>query len=78
MVTAGDLSPIEVTQMLAESDCDKDQAEGIYRLTSIAPYAERFVIPPMYREEAIELMEDPLEAKGYTGVGRRTRPERGG
>jgi nitrate reductase beta subunit len=78
MVTTGDLDPAHVLRVLGEADCSAEQADAIYRLTSIAPYDERFVIPPMHREEAIELLEDdPLSAKGFTGIGFRTRAQRG-
>ena len=78
MKTTGDLPEAHVLQALKEADCTPEQADGIYRLTSIAPYQERFVIPPMHREEAIEMLSDPLEAKGFSGVGFRTGPSRGG
>ena len=78
MVTTGDLNQEKVTQTLGQADCEVDQAEAIYRLTSIAPYNERFVIPSMHREEAIELLDDPMARKGFSGVGFHTRPQRGG
>ena len=74
--TVGDLDEESVKSALAESECDEAQAEAIYRLTSLATLDERFVIPPMHREEAIELLGDSLEAKG-AGVGFRRGPERG-
>jgi nitrate reductase beta subunit len=76
-VTTGDLSMEEAKTLLAEADCTVEQAEAIYHLTSIAPVDERFVIPPMHREEAIEIFDQPLEAKGFAGMGFRQRPERG-
>jgi nitrate reductase beta subunit len=75
--TAGDLDVDEAKRLLAECDCTPEQAEAIYDLTSLAPADDRFVIPPMHREEAIEIFEQPLEAKGFAGMGFRTRPERG-
>ena len=74
--TVGDLDSGMIARALAEADCDTEQAEAIYRLTSLATLDDRFVIPPMHREEAIELLGDSLEAKG-AGVGFKTRPERG-
>ena len=76
--TVGDLDTEKVKQVLAEADCSPEQAEAIYQLTSIAKFDDRFVIPPMHREEAIEMMDEPLEAKGYSGIGFRKVPERGG
>lgn len=74
--TVGDLDEEMVGHALAEADCDPEQAEAIYRLTSLATLDDRFVIPPMHREEAIELLGDSLEAKG-AGAGFRRLPERG-
>ena len=76
-VTAGDVDMDAARRMLAAVDCTVEEAEAIYRLTSIAALDERFVIPPMHREEAIEMLEEPLAAKGFEGFGRRRRPERG-
>ena len=76
-VTTGDIDLDKAKRILAEADCTVEQAEAIYHLTSLAPFDDRFVIPPMHREEAIELLEDPLEAKGFEGFGMRARPERG-
>ena len=79
MVTTGDLVADDVAGILSETDCGVEEAEAIYRLTSIAPYDERFVIPAMHREQAIEMLEsDTLGAKGFTGIGFRSGPERGG
>jgi len=75
--TVGDLPEDKAKQLLAEAGSNPEQADAIYRLTSIAPLDERFVIPPMHREEAIGMLEDTLEAKGAEGFGLRTRPVRG-
>jgi nitrate reductase beta subunit len=76
-VTAGDIDMDRARKMLAEADSTVDQAEAIYQLTSIAPFDDRFVIPPSHREEAIEMLDEPLAAKGFAGMGFRKRPERG-
>ena len=76
-VTAGDRDLDQVRKLLAEADCSPEQAEAIYNLTSIASLEDRFVIPPMHREEAIEMLEEPLLTKGMAGMGFRKRPERG-
>ncbi len=76
-MTVGDLDPLAVSRALSEADCSEVQAEEIYALTALAGEEERFVIPPMHREEAIELLDgDTLAAKG-AGVGFRRGPERG-
>jgi nitrate reductase beta subunit len=76
-VTAGDRDLDQVRRLLAEADCSPEQADAIYNLTSIAALDDRFVIPPMHREEAIEMLEEPLATKGVAGMGFRRRPERG-
>jgi nitrate reductase beta subunit len=75
--TVGDVPAAMVEALLAEADCTREQAEAIYRLTSLPTFDERFVIPPAHREEAIAALTDPLEFKGATGVGFRVKPERG-
>ena len=77
-VTTGDLNDADIAKLLKQADSDVEEAEAIYRLTSIAPYNERFVIPAMHREQAIEMLDDdPLASKGFTGIGFRKGPERG-
>ncbi|MCK6685021.1 MAG: nitrate reductase subunit beta [Thermoanaerobaculia bacterium] len=76
-VTVGDVTMEEAKKLLAEAGCSVEQAEAIYYLTSIAPVDDRFVIPPMHREEAIEMLDSPLAAKGFAGMGFRRKPERG-
>ncbi|MBI4954767.1 MAG: nitrate reductase subunit beta [Myxococcales bacterium] len=75
---ACDITPEQAQALLTEADCDMEQADAIHRLTAIAAFEERFVIPPMHREEAIELLDDDtLAAKGSTGIGFREGPQRG-
>ena len=74
--TVGDIDPHHLTQLLAEADLDVEEAEAIYRLTSLPTFEDRFVIPPMHREEAIMALSDPLEFKGAAGFGFITPPER--
>ncbi len=66
-VTAGDLSISKALESLKEADCTREQAEQIYRLTTLADFSERFVIPPMHREQAIEMLESTAGHKGTTG-----------
>jgi nitrate reductase / nitrite oxidoreductase, beta subunit len=76
-VTVGDVTWETVDRMLREADTTREEAEAIYRLTSLCTFDERFVIPPMYREEAIEMMQDPLEHKQMAGFGFLEGPARG-
>jgi nitrate reductase beta subunit len=75
--TVGDVSGGEVTNALTEAGISAEDAEAIYRLTSLATYEQRFVIPPMAREVAIEAVVDPQQRKSETGVGYHRPPRRG-
>ncbi len=76
-LTVGDV-PMEVAmRMLAEADCTPEEAESIYRLTSLCTFEDRFVIPPAHREEAIQMLEDPMEHKQSVGFGFLSKPRRG-
>jgi nitrate reductase beta subunit len=76
-VTVGDVTMDTAERMLREADCSIEEAEAIYRLTSLCTFEDRFVIPPMHREQAIEMLEDPLEHKQNTGFGFVSGPQRG-
>jgi len=75
--TVGDLTDAEVKELMAKSKVTKNTANAIYRLTSLATFEERFVIPPAHREESIEMLEATADAKGETGFGFKEKPERG-
>ncbi len=76
-LTVGDVDLETGERMLREADCTPEEANTIYELTSLCTFEQRFVIPPMYREEAIEAMKDPLEAKQGAGFGFLSGPRRG-
>ncbi len=76
-VTVGDVDMETANKMLTEADCSVEEAEEIYKLTSLCTFNERFVIPPAHREEAIEMLKDPLEHKQEVGFGFREEPKRG-
>jgi nitrate reductase beta subunit len=67
--TVGDVEEETALRMLAEADCTPEQADAIYKLTALCSFEDRFVIPPMHREEAIQMLEDPREAQAATGFG---------
>ncbi len=75
--TVGDVDEQTALRMLQEADCRLEEAEAIYKLTSLCTFEDRFVIPPMHREEAIEMMRDPLEHKQSVGFGFLSGPKRG-
>ncbi len=76
-LTVGDVTMEVAQRMLAEADCTPEEAEAIYQITSLCTFEDRFVIPPMHREEALQMMEDPLEHKASAGFGFVQAPERG-
>ena len=75
-LTVGDVEPALADRMLREADSSHAEAEAIYKLTSLCTFEERFVIPPAHREEAIEMMRDPLEHKQSVGFGFLSGPRR--
>jgi nitrate reductase beta subunit len=78
METVGDMNPEVVKQALAEVGCSEREAEDIYRLTSLPTVDDRYVIPPMHREEAMQMLNDDVLAdKGEAGFGFRQPPARG-
>jgi nitrate reductase beta subunit len=76
-VTVGDVDAEVVRRMLREADCSPEEAEAIYRLTSLCKVDDRYVIPPAHREEAIEMLKDPQEHKQSVGFGFLSGPKRG-
>lgn len=75
--TVGDLAKEEVEEAVRMGKTSAREADEIFRLTSLATFNERFVIPPAHREESIEMMEATADAKGETGFGFKMRPTRG-
>ena len=63
--------------MLEEAGLTREQAEGIYHLTTQPTTDERFVLPPYHREMSVETLKDPLAHKGETGLGYLQVPSRG-
>ena len=76
-LTVGDITKEEAERALAQADCTWEQADAIYRLTALATFEDRFVIPPSQREMAIEMLEDPHEHRSTAGFGFRAAPARG-
>jgi nitrate reductase beta subunit len=79
----GDLAGSEagrVSRVLRDAGLDAESAEAIYRMTSLTDPHERYVLPPLQREEAIreEATGCSVEChKGGCGLGPTTTPERG-
>jgi nitrate reductase beta subunit len=76
-LTVGDVDLAVAQRMLTEADCTPEEADAIYRLTSLCTFDDRFVIPPAHREEAIQMFEDPQEHQQAAGFGFLSVPHRG-
>ena len=76
-VTVGDISKEKSDAALAELGLDTTMAEAIYKMTSLAKFDDRFVIPAAHREQAIEMLESTADVKGNTGFGWTPKPARG-
>ena len=76
-LTVGDVTMELAGRMLREADSSVEEAEAIYQLTSLCTFEDRFVIPPMHREEALQMLEDPLVNKQSSGFGFVAAPRRG-
>ncbi len=63
--------------VLARSGIIPEEAEEIYRLTTLLTMEERFVISPYHREESVAALDDPLACKGEVGLGYIQPPMRG-
>ena len=71
-----DYPPEEARRALEAGRTTAEEAEAIFRLTSLPTFDERFVVPPLAREQAIEQTLDPFTHKPATGFGFRQPPER--
>lgn len=74
-----DVSERRVKRALREAGLTAGDADEIYRLTSLATLEERYVLPPLQREEAMAGMGEGMaeECRGQCGFGPTDRPERG-
>ena len=77
--TVNDVPESQVQQALSQAGTTPEEAEAIFRLTSLPTYDERFVVPPMAREMAIEEQlppPGPSAHKSAAGFGFRKAPQR--
>ncbi len=75
--TVQDVSEAEAQEALRLGATDQEEVEAIFRLTARPTYEERFVVPPLAREVAIEGTLDPFQQKREGGFGFRKAPARG-
>jgi len=76
-IEMSDLDIVMVSRMMREGNTTPQEAEAIYRLTALPTIDERFVIPEIQREEAIENNCNPEICKGSCGLGMNQTPGRG-
>lgn len=77
---ADETSPEKVARILREAGLTARAAEEIYALTTLCGPAERYVLPPIQREEAIAGGGGgckPESCKGSCGLGATAAPKRG-
>jgi len=72
----GDVGAAAVEQALQAGQATAAEAEAIFRLTAMPTFEQRFVLPPLGREQAIEATEEPFERKQEGGFGIRQPAER--
>ncbi len=75
--TVGDVPSETVEAVLKEADITPEEIEATYHLTAIAPWEERFVIPPFSREVAIGLVQITQVRQEGGGMGFLREPHRG-
>lgn len=73
----GDIPPETVEAVLKEAEITPEEIEATYQLTAIAPWEDRFVIPPFAREVAIGLLQITQERQEGGGMGFLREPRRG-
>jgi len=67
--TVGDISEQKAKDALRDAGYTPEMAEGVYYLTSLAKFDDRFAIPAAHREHAIEMLEFTGDRKGNSGFG---------
>lgn len=75
-VTVSDISDQDAKIAMQEVGMEAEEADAIFRLTSLCTFKERFVVPASHREEAIEMTKAVIEHKGEVGFGFTIKPDR--
>lgn len=73
----GDIDVAFLSKIMREAEVSADEAEEIYRMTAVPSTHDRYVMPPIQREEAIESSCSPELCKGCSGFGGTQTPQRG-
>jgi nitrate reductase beta subunit len=72
-----DLDIVNVSKVMREANLTPKDAEEIYALTTLPTIYERFVLPPIQREETMDESCSPELCKGSCGLGFNQTPGRG-
>ncbi len=72
-----DVDSALVQKTMREAGVTPEQAEEIYRLTAVPTVHQRYVLPPLQREEAVAESCNVEQCKGTCGFGPSTLPVRG-
>lgn len=67
--SVGDVTAEVLENAIKQAATSAEECEAIYKLTSLASFDERFVIPPMAREAAMEDLISPFQHKAHAGTG---------
>jgi nitrate reductase beta subunit len=62
-----DLAEAEVQKILREARTTPEEVEAIYQMTAIPTQYQRYVLPPLQREEAVQNTCSPEVCKGCSG-----------
>lgn len=74
----GDIDQKQVDAVLREAGLSAEEAEAIYKLTTLAAFDNRYVMPPIQREEAMDPTQcSPESCRGQCGLGATATPKRG-
>ncbi|NGX42474.1 MAG: Respiratory nitrate reductase 1 beta chain [Chlamydiae bacterium] len=75
--SVNDVDSAEAKKLFEDANLTPEQAQEIYRLTALATLEDRFVIPPIKREEAVEMLKPTHQHKGEAGVAFPVKIKRG-
>jgi nitrate reductase beta subunit len=77
-LTLGDIEPDRLKKILRDAGISEAQARAIHALTALPGPEDRFMMPPIQREESIENTScSPDKCKGTCGLGKTEKPQRG-
>jgi nitrate reductase beta subunit len=62
-----DMAESDVQKILREAQTTPEEVEEIYAMTAIPTQFQRYVLPPLQREEAIQSTCSPEACKGCSG-----------